>query len=194
MKDKILYPIFGAALAIGGAVSSLIDSRPAAADPSITAHAFEFQALEGGSLPLSAYAGKAVLVVNTASFCGFTPQYEGLQALWEARRDDGLVVLGVPSNDFGNQEPGTAEEIAAFCEGAYGVDFPMTDKVVVKGADAHPFYAWARAALGPANAPRWNFHKYLVGPDGALEGAYPSTVRPTDPKLTKAIDRLLSTS
>lgn len=194
MKEKILYPIFGAALAIGGAVGSLTTASPAVADDTRNAHAFEFEALEGGPMPLSGFAGKAVLIVNTASLCGFTPQYEGLQALWEERAADGLVVLGVPSNDFGNQEPGSADEIADFCEGSYGVDFPMTGKVKVKGDDAHPFYAWARARLGPANAPRWNFHKYLVGPDGALVGAFATTVRPSDPKLTSTIDALLSKS
>lgn len=194
MKDKFLRPFFGAALTIAGAVASLTAASPATADDARNAHAFEFVALEGGALPLSDFAGKAVLIVNTASLCGFTPQYEGLQALWESRAADGLVVLGVPSNDFGNQEPGSAEEIAEFCEGSYGVDFPMTGKVKVKGEDAHPFYAWARDRLGPANAPRWNFHKYLIGPDGALEGAFATTVRPSDPKLTSAIDALLTKS
>ena len=155
------------------------------------AHRFEFAALDGGALPLSAWAGHPVLVVNTASYCGYTPQYRDLEALWQQYRDRGLVVLGVPSNDFGAQEPGTATEIKNFCESRYQVDFPMTEKYQVVGASAHPFYRWIAAALGEGAAPRWNFHKYLVGPDGELAGAWPSSVRPGDPQITGEIDKLL---
>jgi len=153
-------------------------------------HAFE--AIEGGELPLAQWRGKALLVVNTASFCGFTRQYEGLQALWERYQARGLVVIGVPSNDFGEQEPKAEAEILGFCKGAFGVTFPLTAKVVVKGAQAHPFYAWARAASGAGNAPRWNFHKYLVGRDGRLIGGYESRVEPLSPELTKAIEAALA--
>ncbi|MEQ9446556.1 MAG: glutathione peroxidase, partial [Rhodospirillaceae bacterium] len=104
-----------------------------------TAHDFSFSSIDGGALPLSDYKGKAVLIVNTASFCGYTPQYEGLQSLWSEYKDKGLVVLGVPSNDFGAQEPGTAEEIKDFCETNFDVDFPLAAKEVVKGSDAHAF-------------------------------------------------------
>ncbi|MEX2643212.1 MAG: glutathione peroxidase [Acetobacterales bacterium] len=156
-----------------------------------TAHDFGFTAIEGGPLPLSQYRGKALLVVNTASFCGFTPQYAGLQSLWERYRDRGLVVLGVPSNDFGGQEPGSAGEIKSFCEVNFGIDFPMTGKQQVRGAGAHPFYRWASEALGPANAPSWNFHKYLVGPDGRLLGAYPSRVTPESEQLGAAVEAAL---
>ncbi len=141
-----------------------------------SAHDFSFNSIDGDPLPMSQYKGKAVLVVNTASFCGYTPQYEGLQSLWTEYRDKGLVVLGVPSNDFGAQEPGTAEEIKDFCEANFDVDFPLTAKQVVKGGDAHPFYQWAADEKGASNAPRWNFHKYLVAPDGALVEAFPSGV------------------
>lgn len=133
-----------------------------------SAHDFTFTAIDGGSIALADYAGKAVLVVNTASECGFTKQYTALQAVWEGWRDRGLVVLGVPSDDFGGQEPGSEAEIQAFCETTFGVDFPMTAKQHVKGTDAHPFYQWAREVVGPVGAPQWNFHKYLIGPDGAL--------------------------
>ena len=114
------------------------------------AHRFEFTAIDGGTLKLSAWAGHPVLVVNTASFCGYTPQYRDLEALWKQYRDKGLVVLGVPSNDFGAQEPGSAAEIKQFCETNYEIDFPLTEKYRVVGGDAHPFYRWVAASLGEA--------------------------------------------
>ncbi len=114
----------------------------------MTFHDFTFTSIEGEPMPASGFAGKAVLVVNTASFCGFTKQYDGLQALWEKYREKGLVVLGIPSNDFGAQEPGTSEEIQTFCTTNFAIDFPMTEKAVVKGPDAHPFYKWAAEKVG----------------------------------------------
>ncbi|HEX5318927.1 MAG TPA: glutathione peroxidase [Stellaceae bacterium] len=155
------------------------------------AHQFSFAGLGGGELPLSAWRGKPVLVVNTASFCGYTPQYRDLEALWQKYRDRGLVVLGVPSNDFGAQEPGTAAEIKDFCESNYAVDFPLAEKVRVAGGNAHPFYRWVAGELGEGGAPRWNFHKYLIGPDGQLAGTWPSQVRPTDAAVTREIEPLL---
>ncbi|HVC50662.1 MAG TPA: glutathione peroxidase [Stellaceae bacterium] len=155
------------------------------------AYQFTFAALDGAPLPLSAWRGRPVLVVNTASFCGYTPQYRDLEALWRTYRDRGLVVLGVPSNDFGAQEPGTAAEIKTFCESTYAVDFPLTEKVRVIGAGAHPFYRWVAATLGEGAAPRWNFHKFLVGPDGQLAGTWPSQVRPTGAAVTGEIEKLL---
>ncbi len=115
-----------------------------------SAFEFSFTAIEGGPLPLKKFEGKALLIVNTASFCGYTPQYTGLQNLWQRYRDRGLVVIGVPSNDFGAQEPGSATEIKQFCEVNYAIDFPLAEKVVVKGEQAHPFYRWAQDVLGPA--------------------------------------------
>jgi len=164
----------------------------AAAGPAQSAYDFAFTAIEGGPLPLSGYQGKVVLVVNTASFCGYTPQYEDLQAVWERYRDRGLVVLGVPSNDFGGQEPGTEAEIKTFCEVSYGVDFPMTAKVEVKGAGAHPFYKWAAGRAGPEGAPQWNFHKYLIGPEGDLVGWFSTPTKPTSPAVTAAIEAQLA--
>ncbi|MBM3522903.1 MAG: glutathione peroxidase [Alphaproteobacteria bacterium] len=158
----------------------------------MTAHDFTFPAIEGGELPLKAWAGKVVLVVNTASFCGFTPQYRELEAIWRKYRDRGLVVLGVPSNDFGQQEPGKAAEIKQFCE-TFDVSFPLADKQVVVGADAHPFYKWIVAELGANGAPRWNFHKYLIARDGTLRGAWPSSIKPDAPAITREIDMLLAT-
>ena len=156
------------------------------------AYQFEFVALDGGRLPLAAWHGRPVLVVNTASFCGYTPQYRDLEALWQRYRERGLVVLGVPSNDFGQQEPGSAAEIRAFCETNYQVDFPLTEKNRVVGAAAHPFYRWVAGALGEAGAPRWNVHKDLIGPDGHLAGAWPAQVRPGDPAITAEIEDALA--
>jgi glutathione peroxidase len=165
--------------------------KPKGRKTKMTAHDFTFPAIEGGELPLKAWAGKAVLVVNTASFCGFTPQYRELEALWRKYKPRGLVVLGVPSNDFGQQEPGKASEIKKFCE-TFDVSFPLADKLVVVGGEAHPFYRWVVAELGDAGAPRWNFHKYLVAPDGTLAGAWPSRVKPDAPEITREIDALLA--
>lgn len=170
--------LFASALAVSGALPAMAES----------AHDFSFSAIEGGDLPMSQYKGKAVLVVNTASFCGYTPQYEGLQSLWSEYKDKGLVVLGVPSNDFGAQEPGTADEIKDFCEANFAVDFPLAGKEVVKGGAAHPFYKWAAEEKGAENAPRWNFHKYLVAPDGSLAEAFPSRVEPMSKELVAAVE------
>jgi glutathione peroxidase len=153
---------------------------------------FEFTSIDGDTLPFEAWRGRPVLVVNTASYCGYTPQYSDLEALWQRYRGRGLVVLGVPSNDFGAQEPGSAAEIKRFCAAGYAVDFPLTEKCRVIGGEAHPFYKWIAAELGEAGAPRWNFHKYLVGPDGQLAGTWPSQVAPSDKRITAEIERLLS--
>jgi glutathione peroxidase len=151
------------------------------------AHDFSFTGIDGGALPLSDYKGKAVLVVNTASRCGLTPQYEGLEALWKEWRDRGLVVLGVPCNQFAGQEPGSEAEIKDFCDLNFGVDFPMTAKVEVKEAGRHPFYAWAEETLGPPAVPVWNFHKILVGKGGEALAAFGPRTEPTDPEIEAAI-------
>ena len=156
-----------------------------------SAHDFAFTAIDGRPLPMKSFKGKAVLVVNTASECGYTPQYAGLQKLWQRYKDRGLIVLGVPSNDFGGQEPGSESEIRSFCTKNYGVDFPLTAKVDVVGANAHPFYKWLAAELGDAGQPRWNFHKYLIGPDGAIAGVFPSKVAPDSAELGAAIEAAL---
>ena len=155
------------------------------------AYRFEFVSIDGEPLPLGSWRGRPVLVVNTASFCGYTPQYSELEALWQRYRARGLVVLGVPSNDFGRQEPGSATEIKEFCATNYSVDFPLTEKCRVIGAEAHPFYRWIAEVLGEGGAPRWNFHKYLVGPDGQLAGAWPAQVSPGDGQIAIEIERLL---
>ncbi|MBI1777692.1 MAG: glutathione peroxidase [Proteobacteria bacterium] len=172
------------------AAASMSVAPPSAAG-SKGGFAFEFTGIDGGKLPLAKFAGHPVLVVNTASQCGFTPQYEGLESLWRSYRDRGLVVLGVPSNDFGEQEPGSAAEIKQFCEVNFAVDFPLTDKYSVSGPGAHPFYKWVEAELGESYTPRWNFYKYLLAPDGSLAGAWPSTVTPTSATITQEIEKLL---
>lgn len=155
------------------------------------AHDFSFPSIGGGEIHLRDFAGEAVLLVNTASQCGFTPQYRELEELWRARKDKKLVVLGVPSNDFGAQEPGDEAEIMQFCERNFAVTFPMTKKQTVVGAAAHPLYRWITAELGEGAAPRWNFHKYLIGPDGGLTGSWPSKVSPKSPEIARAIDAAL---
>ncbi|MEM1105234.1 MAG: glutathione peroxidase [Pseudomonadota bacterium] len=156
------------------------------------AQPIDFTTITGEPMPLSQFQGKAVLVVNTASRCGYTPQYEGLQALWSDYRDRGLVVVGVPSNDFGGQEPGTEAEVKSFCEINYGVDFPLTSKEAVVGTGRHPFYAYAEDTLGEAARPKWNFHKILLDTAGTPVAAFPSNVAPRDDALVSAIDDALA--
>ena len=155
------------------------------------AHSFSFTSIDGKPMPMTAYKGKAVLVVNTASACGLTPQYKGLEALWRTYKDKGLVVLGVPSNDFGAQEPGSEKEIKTFCETSFGVDFPMTSKNHVIGPNAHPLYQWAAKELGEGAQPRWNFHKYLIGKDGSLAGTFGSRTEPEAADVKQAIEAAL---
>lgn len=158
-----------------------------------TAYHFTFQKLhEDGELPLKQFEGKVLLIVNTASNCGFTPQYNGLETLHNTYKDSGLVIIGVPSNDFGGQEPGTSEEIAHFCEVNYGVTFPMAEKEVVSGDKAHPFYIWAKKTLGFGTAPKWNFHKYLIDRHGKIIDYFNSTTSPDSEKVKEAIEKALA--
>jgi len=156
----------------------------------ITAFAFSFPALDGGTIRLADHAGKPILLVNTASLCGYTPQYTGLQEIWIRFKDRGLLLVGVPSNDFGGQEPGGAAEINETAHHQYGVTFPITAKADVKGPRAHPFYKWA-AGEQPNETPRWNFHKYLIGRDGHIAASFPSAVEPTDTRVITAIAKEL---
>jgi glutathione peroxidase len=157
----------------------------------ITAYGFSFPALDGGDIRLADFAGKPLMVANTASLCGYTPQYAGLQELWKEFHGRGLTIIGVPSNDFGGQEPGGSKEIAETAQHQYGVTFPMAAKAVVKGANAHPFYKWAAEAR-PKDLPRWNFHKYLIGRDGYIADVFPESVEPTDTRIKTAIARTLA--
>jgi glutathione peroxidase len=157
-----------------------------------TAYQFEFTGLWTDRVPMTAFAGDVVLVVNTASRCGFTPQYEGLQAIYSEYRAQGFDVVGVPSNNFNGQEPGTQEEIQEFCELNYGVTFPMAGKTDVVGTERHPFYAWAQTQLGDDAVPGWNFHKLLIGRDGRLIAAFGSRTEPTSEELRTAITTALA--
>jgi glutathione peroxidase len=152
----------------------------------VTAYAFSFAGLEGGDIKLAEHAGRPILVVNTASLCGYTPQYAGLQQLWTRYRERGLMIVAVPSNDFGGQEPGGAEEIALTGRGQYGIGFPLAAKAQVKGPSAHPFYKWA-ATERPLDTPRWNFHKYLVGHDGRIAAVFATDIEPMDARVINAI-------
>ena len=162
-----------------------------AASAGQSAHEFEFTSIDGTPLPLSEFRGKAVMVVNTASQCGFTGQYTGLQQLYESYKSRGFVVLGVPSNDFGGQEPGSESEIKAFCAGNFDISFPMTAKYAVTGQQAHPFYRWASSELGGSAKPRWNFHKYLIAPDGRIVDWFSTVTPPNSSRVTAAIEKIL---
>ena len=155
-------------------------------------HEFTLTGIDAKPMALSQFKGSAVLLVNTASECGFTGQYEGLEKLWETYKSKGLVIVGVPSNDFGGQEPGKAEEIATFCKLNYGVTFPLADKAVVKGKDAIPVYIWAGKEAGLLGSPKWNFHKYLFGRDGQFIDWFSSPTEPTSKKLTTAVEKALA--
>lgn len=155
------------------------------------AYDFSFKSITGEDLPLAQFKGHPVLVVNTASACGLTPQYEGLEKLYTDYRDKGLVVLGVPCNQFAGQEPGTEAEIAAFCTVKFDVDFPMTAKNDVKGDGAHPFYKWAEQKLGEPAVPVWNFHKILIGADGEALQAFGPRTDPLDPEIVGAVEKAL---
>jgi glutathione peroxidase len=176
------------------AIVSPVATRTALAQAAmsrITAYAFSFPALAGDDIKLAGYDGRPLLVVNTASLCGYTPQYAGLQELWTEFSARGLMILGVPSNDFGEQEPGGVTEIMQTAHHQYGVTFPIAAKAVVKGSNAHPFYKWAAEAR-PKDVPRWNFHKYLIGRDGYIAEVFPSAVEPSDTRVKTAIGRSLA--
>src|SRR6187455_1321517 len=156
----------------------------------VTAYAFTFKGLDGDDILLSSYAGHPLLVVNTASLCGYTPQYAGLQQLWSRYHARGLLIVGVPSNDFGGQEPGGADDILKTAHGEYGVSFPLAAKAQLKGSNAHPFFKWA-ASERPLETPRWNFHKYLVGRDGHIAAVFPTAIEPMDARVIQAIAKEL---
>ncbi len=152
-----------------------------------TCYTMSFTGLDKGEIKLSAFAGKPIMVVNTASLCGFVGQYAGLQKLWERYSPMGLMMIAVPSNDFGGQEPGGVEEIHHAAEG-YGVRFPIAAKAKVLGPDAHPFYRWA-ALERPNDLPRWNFHKYLVGKDGRIADVFSTITDPTSATVLRAVEK-----
>lgn len=179
------YAVLGAVLAaVGGALAQ------AGREP-IDWTTVSIDSIEGGKLDTAAYKGKVVLLVNTASFCGFTGQYKDLEALWRKYKDRGLVLLGVPANDFGAQEPGSNAEIKQFCDANFDVTFPLADKQVVVGDKAHPLYRWAAKQTGPLGVPTWNFHKILIGRDGRVIDWF-TAMSGVGEKLDKAIEAALA--
>ena len=193
---RIWLPILGAGvlLAAGGMVVSATRAQTPATPPMPvvkSAHDFTLTRIDGKPMPMSAYKGKVVLLVNTASFCGFTPQYEGLQKLQQAYQAKGFTVIGVPSGDFMSQEYDENGKIKEFCETKFGISFPMAEKAHVKGDKAIPIYRWAKAQLPVENEPKWNFHKILIGRDGKPIAGFNSKVEPTSPQMTGAIEKAL---
>ena len=148
--------------------------------------------IDGNDLELSKYKNKSILLVNVASNCGFTKQYADLQELWETYKDRGLIVLGIPSNQFGGQEPGTNDEIKKFCEVNFNVNFPMSEKVDVKGENAHLIYLWAKKNYGKSAVPKWNFHKILINTSGKVQNTFSSLTTPTSEKITNEIEKMLN--
>lgn len=187
-----VFGLFLSLLGIGNARAADMSLPPAA-----SAYDFTLTAIDGTPMPLAAYRGKVLLIVNVASRCGFTGQYAGLEKLYETYKDRGLVIIGVPSNDFGAQEPGTEAEIQKFAADNYKATFPLTHKSVVSGAGADPFYQWA-AAQNVGNilnsAPRWNFHKYLIDRNGHLVGSYTPLTAPDSETLKIDLERALDTA
>jgi glutathione peroxidase len=175
-----------------GSLAGVTFVSPLALAADSNAYDFTFKAIEGGPLPLSQWRGQPILLVNTASRCGFTYQYDGLQAVYDRYRSEGLIVLGVPSDDFGGQELATEAEVKDFCEVNFSIDFPMTEITRVKGRDAHPFYQWAAESAGSMAVPRWNFHKILIDPLGRIVAGFPSNVKPEGPDVTRLIEEALA--
>ena len=155
------------------------------------AYDFQFKDLDGSTLSLSEYKGKIIVAVNVASQCGFTKQYEDMQNIWDKYQSKGIIMLGIPSNDFGGQEPGSSKEIKNFCDAKFGITFPMTEKVTVKGSEAHPFYIWARENYGKSAIPKWNFHKIIIGKDGKVAETFSSITKPSSKKFIKVLDNLI---
>ncbi len=156
-----------------------------------TFYDFELELITGETISLDKYEGKAVLLVNVASKCGFTKQYTDLQNLWEKYREKNLIVLGVPSNQFGSQEPGSNDEIKDFCETNFNINFPMTSKYDVKGENAHDVYKWAKDTFGKSAVPKWNFHKILIDKNGKIHDTFASFTNPMSKKIIKELENIL---
>lgn len=197
---RIWFSILGAGvlLAAGGMIVSASNAQTPPASKSTaaksapqSAYDFKLTRIDGKPMPLNAYKGKVVLLVNTASFCGFTPQYDGLQKLQETYAAKGFTVIGVPSGDFMSQEYDDNAKIKEFCDTKFGITFPMAEKAVVKGPNAIPVYRWAKTQLPTENEPKWNFHKFLIGKDGHVIAGFNSKVTPDSPELQAAIQKAL---
>lgn len=186
----------GALLAGAGMVVSATRAQTAppapAAKPAQRAQDFTLTRIDGRPMPMRQFGGKVVLLVNTASMCGFTPQYDGLESLQKRYSAKGFTVIGVPSGDFMRQEYDDNAKIKEFCETKFGITFPMAEKARVTGDDAIPIYRWVKASLAENNAPKWNFHKILIGRDGRPIAGFPSKVAPDSPEVTRAIEAALA--
>ena len=156
-----------------------------------TFYDFELELITGETISLDKYEGKAILLVNVASKCGFTKQYTDLQNLWEKYREKNLIVLGIPSNQFGNQEPGSNNEIKDFCETNFNINFPMSSKYDVKGENAHNIYKWAKDTYGKSAVPKWNFHKILIDKNGKVDDTFASFTNPMSKKVLKKLENIL---
>ena len=167
-------------------------SKSVSADYKKLAYDFNFNDLDGSNLNLSEYKGKVIIVINVASQCGFTKQYDDMQKIWEKYQTSGLIILGIPSNDFGQQEPGSSKEIKNFCESKFGITFPMTEKVTVKGLEAHPFYLWAKENYGKAAIPKWNFHKIIINRSGKIAETFSSITSPSSKRFINSIEKLIA--
>jgi glutathione peroxidase len=179
-------------LALAGSQNLVVTNLPVA-PPEETIYSFTMTDIDGHKVPLKKYRGKVLLVVNVASKCGFTPQYKGLEGLYEARKSKGLVILGFPANNFGAQEPGTNTDIKQFCTLTYGVNFPMFSKISVKGDDTAPLYQWLIANSDrPKDDIEWNFSKFVIGKDGKVVARFKSQTKPDDPALLSTIDAELA--
>ena len=152
---------------------------------------FKINSINGEELDLSSFKGKTILLVNVASKCGFTKQYDDLQKLYDDFKEKGLIVIGIPTNQFGGQEPGSEKEIKNFCETNFNITFPMTSKYEVKGANAHPIYIWAKDTFGKSTVPKWNFHKILINKNGKIEDTFASFTGPLSNKVVKKIEQIL---
>jgi len=160
-------------------------------DTSKTFFDFKINSINGDELDLSIFDGKTILLVNVASNCGFTKQYDDLQKLYDNFKDKGLVVVGVPTNQFGGQEPGSETEIKNFCETNFNITFPMTSKYDVKGDNAHPIYLWAKDTYGKSTVPKWNFHKILINKQGKIDDTFASFTAPMSKKIIKKLKKIL---
>ena len=152
---------------------------------------FKINSINGEELDLSSFKGKTILLVNVASKCGFTNQYDDLQKIYDDFKEKGLIVIGIPTNQFGGQEPGSEKEIKNFCETNFNITFPMTSKYEVKGDNAHPIYIWAKDTFGKSSVPKWNFHKILINKNGKIEDTFASFTGPLSNKVVKKIEQIL---
>ena len=166
-----------------------IFNKIAAESPNV-AYDYEFNSIDGGQIKLSDYKDKVIVVVNVASRCGYTPQYEDLQTLYDEYKSRGLIIIGVPTNNF-KQEPGTNNQIKDFCETNFGITFPMTEKINVIGTNSHPFFKWAKEDFGISAIPKWNFHKIIIGKNGKIQDTFASFTKPTSKKFIKLIEKLI---